>query len=235
MSGEALMPKFERINPIKGLSRLISTKNLVVLIQSLLKLTIIGIVLYITLKNEQGKIMGLSDMAINPAISYIADIIYKMCMRAALIILILALFDYAYQRWDHEQNLRMTKQEVKEEYKELEGDPLIKSRIRSIQREMATRRMMQEVPEADVVITNPTSLAVALKYDKDLDAAPRVCAKGKRLIAERIKSIAREHDIPIIEDKPLARALFEIEIGWEIPVELYRAIAEILARIYRIS
>lgn len=235
MSGEALMPKYERINPIKGASRLISKKTLIAFIQSLLKLFIVGYVLYITLKSEKDKIIGLSDIPIKMSISYIASIIFKMSIRAALIIFVLALFDYAYQRWEYEQSLKMTKQEVKEEYKETEGDPLIKSRIRSIQREMATRRMMQEIPKADVVITNPTKLAVVLKYNKETDLAPKVCAKGARLIAERIKAIAREHDIPIIEDKPLARALFKLELGWEIPIELYKAVAEILARVYRMG
>jgi len=233
ISGQAMTPKFDRLDPIKGATRLISKRTLVMLAQSLFKIMIIGYVVYITARGEQDKIISLSDMPINSAIALVTRIIFKMGIRAAALIFILAAFDYAYQRWEYERSLRMTKQEIKDEMRQSEGDPLIKSRIRSIQREMARRRMMQEVPTADVVITNPTTLAVALRYDMEADAAPRVVAKGKRLIAERIKAIAQEHDIPIVEDKPLARLLYGLEIGQEIPVKLYRAVAEILSRILR--
>jgi flagellar biosynthetic protein FlhB len=190
-------------------------------------------VLYITIKGEKEKILGLSDMPIKSAITELTAVIFKMGIRAAILLFILAASDYAYQRWEHERNLRMTKQEVKEEMKQSEGDPLVKARIRSIQREIAARRMMQEVPKADVIITNPVHLAIALKYDMNSDSAPKICAKGARLIAERIKTIAREHNIPIIEDKPLAQMLYKLELGSEIPVALYKAVAEILARILR--
>jgi flagellar biosynthetic protein FlhB len=235
VSGEALTPKFERINPVKGISRLISKRTVVMLIQSLFKVLVVGYILYITLKGERDKIISLSDMPIKMAVAQVSSIIFKMGMWTALLLFVLAAFDYAYQRWDYERSLRMTKQEFKEEMKHTEGDPLIKARIRSIQREVAARRMMQEVPKADVIITNPTALAVALKYDKEVDSAPKICAKGARLIAERIKAIAREHDVPITEDKPLARALFNLELGREIPVVLYKAVAEILARVYRLE
>jgi len=235
MSSEALTPKFERINPIKGVSRLISKRTVVMLIQSLFKVVVVGYVLYITLKGELEKILSLSDMPIKMAVAQVTSIIFKMGMWAALFLFVLAAFDYAYQRWDYEKSLRMTKQEFKEEMRHTEGDPLIKARIRSIQREMAARRMMQKVPEADVIITNPTALAVALKYDKEADSAPKICAKGARLIAERIKAIAREHNVPIIEDKPLARALYKLDLGRDIPVVLYKAVAEILAQVYRLE
>ncbi len=235
VSGEALTPKFERINPVKGISRLISKRTVVMLILSLFKVAIVGYILYITLKGEWGKIIGLSDMPISIAVAHVTSIIFKMGMWTALFLFVLAAFDYAYQRWDYERSLRMTKQEFKEEMKHTEGDPLIKARIRSIQREMATRRMMQEVPKADVIITNPTALAIALKYDKEVDSAPKVCAKGARLIAERIKAIARENGVPIIEDRILARALYKLKLGREIPVVLYKAVAEILARVYRLE
>jgi flagellar biosynthetic protein FlhB len=235
VSGEALAPKFERINPVKGISRLISKRTVVMLIQSLFKVAVVGYILYMTLKGERDKIISLSDMPIRMAVAQVASIIFKMGMWTALFLFVLAAFDYAYQRWDYERSLRMTKQEFKEEMKHTEGDPLTKARIRSIQREVATRRMMQEVPKADVIITNPTALAVALKYDKEVDSAPKICAKGARLIAERIKAIAREHDVPIIEDKPLARALYKLKLGREIPVVLYKAVAEILAQVYRLE
>ena len=235
ISGEALMPKYSRIDPFKGITRLISKKTIVSLIQSLFKITIVGYVLYITVKGEQDIIASLADMSIKTAIAQIASLIFKMGFRAALLLFLLAAFDYAYQRWEHERSIRMTKQEVKEEMRQSEGDPLVKSRIRSIQRELAMKRMMQEIPTADVIITNPTHLAVALKFDIKIDAAPKVCAKGARLIAERIKAIAREHNIPIVEDKLLARALYELELGQEIPEVLYKAIAEILSSIYQLN
>ncbi|MFC1714110.1 flagellar biosynthesis protein FlhB [Candidatus Poribacteria bacterium] len=233
ISGEALTPKFDRISIIKGVTRLISKRSIVMLVQSLLKVFAIGCILYITVKGEQDKLMSLADMPIKSAIAQIAGLMIKMGIRAGALLFTLALFDYAYQRWEHEQSLKMTKQEIKQEMKQHEGDPLIKARIRGIQREMAARRMMQEVPQADVVITNPTHIAVALKYDLETDAAPRICAKGTRLIAEQIKAIAREHNVPIVEDKPLARVLYALELGQEIPAMLYKAVAEILARILR--
>lgn len=234
ISGEALTPKLERLNPVKGVSRLFSTKTIVTFVFGLLKITIVGYVLYITAKGEYDKIMSLSDMPIKTAIAQITGLIFKMGFRAALLLFVLGVSDYAYQRWEYERSLKMTKQEVKEEMKQTEGNPVIKARIRSVQREMARRRMMQEVPKADVVITNPTALAVALKYDLEVDAAPRVCARGARLVAERIKAIARQHNVPIVEDKPLARSLYNLELGQQIPVMLYRAVAEILSRVMRL-
>jgi flagellar biosynthetic protein FlhB len=144
----------------------------------------------------------------------------------------MAVLDYLYQKWEFEQNLKMTKQEVKDEFKQTEGDPLVKSRIRSIQRDMARRRMMEEVPKADVVITNPVHLAVALRYDQEKMAAPTVVAKGAEKIAQRIKTVAKEHNVTIIEDRPLAQNLYKIDMGEEIPSRFYQAVAEILAYVY---
>ena len=179
-------------------------------------------------------IMSLADIPVKIAVLQITRLIFKMGLRAAALLLILAAFDYAHQRWEFEKSIRMTKQEVKEELKQTQGDPLIKARVRSIQREMAASRMMAAVPNADVVITNPTHLAVALKYEIGTDPAPIVCAKGKRLIAERIKEIAAEHNVPIIEDKPLARSLYKLKLDQAIPSTLYRAVSEILVRVYDI-
>jgi len=233
ISIEALAPNFNRIDPVKGLQRFLSKRILVSLVQSFLKVIIVGYVLYITVKGEKKSILGLADMQITTAVAEIIRIMFKMGFRTALLLFAIAVFDYIYQRWEYEKNLRMTKQEVKEEMKSSEGDPLVKSRIRSIQREMAMRRMMQELPTADVVITNPTHLAIALKYEKEKYQAPKVCAKGRNLIAEKIKEIAKNHNIPIIEDKPLAQTLFKLDIGKEIPSNLYRAVAEILAKIFQ--
>jgi len=161
---------------------------------------------------------------------------FKICLGACVTLIVLAALDYAYQRWEYEKSLRMTKQEVKDEYKQTEGDPNVKARIRSIQLETARRRMMEAVPEADVVITNPTHLAVALRFDAHKMAAPCVVAKGSGYVAERIKQIAEEHHVPIVENKPLARTLVKtVDIGDVIPVELYKAVAQILAYVYRLK
>jgi flagellar biosynthetic protein FlhB len=160
----------------------------------------------------------------------------EIVLRIALVLIVLALLDYAYQRFEHEKNLKMTKQEVKEEQKQMEGDPQVKSRIRGLQREMARRRMMQEVPEATVVVTNPTFIAIALKYEPQKSDAPLVVAKGKRVIAEKIREIAREHDIPIVEDRPLARSMYDkVDVGLAIPMEFFTAVAEIMAYVFRLK
>ena len=168
----------------------------------------------------------------NQIFSVLGQSAFKLTIRCCVILAVLAILDFLYQRWNHEQKLKMTKQEVKDEHKQTEGDPMVKSRIRSIQREMARRRMMEEVPKADVVITNPTHLAVALRYDQKKMPAPRIVAKGANMIAERIKNLAREHEIPVVEDKPLAQNLYKLEIGEEIPTQFYQAVAEILAYVY---
>lgn len=235
LSGEALIPKFERIDPIKGFSRIVSRRTLVSFLFSLMKLIIVGYIMYATLKSDQQKILELADMDIKPAILLIVDETFKMAYRASIFLLGLAILDYAYQRWEFERSLKMTRQELREELKSSEGDPLIKSRIRSVQRETAMQRMMQAVPSADVVITNPTHIAVALKYERETYNAPKVCAKGKNLIAERIKEIARENGVPIMEDKPLAQTLYKLDLDQEIPVTLYKAVAEILARVYQMN
>ena len=164
------------------------------------------------------------------------DMLWTLAMRLALLLLVLAFADYAYQKWDFEKSIRMSKQEIKEEYKQMEGDPQIKSKIRQKQREMAKQRMMADVPKADVVITNPTRLAIALSYDRQLMGAPQVIAKGSDFLAQRIREIARANGVPIIENKPLAWALYEnVEVGEEIPEDLYRGVAEILAMVYRLK
>ena len=231
-SVETLSPKVSKIDPLQGAKRIFSRQSLVELAKSILKLIIVGSVAFSTLKNELNHMIPLLYQEKNQIFSVLGQSAFKVTIRCCVILAVLAILDFLYQRWDHEQKLKMTKQEVKDEYKLTEGDPMVKSRIRSIQREMARRRMMEEVPKADVVITNPTHLAVALRYDQKNMPAPRIVAKGANMIAERIKNLAREHEIPVVEDKPLAQNLYKLEIGEEIPTQFYQAVAEILAYVY---
>jgi flagellar biosynthesis protein FlhB len=236
MSGESLMPKFSKIDPIKGFGRMFSKQALMELFKSLLKLIIVGSVAFLTVKGEMKNFSLLGDMETNSIFIYILNIFFKIFIRCSMAMIVLVIIDYIFQKWEFENRIKMTKQEVKDEFKKSEGDPLIKSRIRSIQMEMARKRMMQAVPDADVVITNPTHLAVALKYDSLSMNAPKVLAKGPGKIAERIREMASEHDIPIVENKELARNLYAtVEVGQEIPAALYQSVAEILAYIYRLK
>jgi flagellar biosynthetic protein FlhB len=200
---QPLVPNLNKINPVSGFGRLFSGQSLVETIKNIVKLVIIGSVAYATVMAEFSKIVMLSDASIGAIFSFTAATAYKIVFRVALVLIVLAVLDYAYQRYQYEKKLKMTKQEVKEEHKQMEGDPHVKSRVRSLQREMAHRRMIQQVPKATVVVTNPTHIAIALRYAPEESDAPLVVAKGKRLIAERIKQIANENGIPIIEDKPL--------------------------------
>ncbi len=236
MSSEALVPKFERINPISGLGRLFSMRGLVELLKSIVKIAIIGYVVYFTIKSGYEQYLMLSYAPVNTIIVFVLTVIYKVAIRAGIAMLVLAVFDFGYQRWQYEQDMKMTIQEIKEEYRNTEGDPLVKSRIRSIQREMARRRMMEEVPKADVVITNPTHYAVAIQYDPLTMSAPKVIAKGQRLIAQKIREIAEGNRIPLVENPPVARAIYaSVDVGDEVPEEYYTVIAEILAYVYKLK
>ncbi|MBI5328541.1 MAG: flagellar biosynthesis protein FlhB [Deltaproteobacteria bacterium] len=235
-TAEPLTPNLSRINPLEGIKRLVSIRALVELVKGILKLIVIGYISYIVIRNEMPAFSSLADMSITGIIYYLGSGSFKILIMTSSLLIVVAAVDYAFQRWDMEKSLRMTKQEVKEEFKETEGQPLIKSRIKSLQREMARTRMMQEVPKATIVITNPTHLAVALKYEQGRMRAPNVVAKGSGFIAEKIKEIARKHSVPVIENKPLAQVLWKsVEIGKEIPSSLYRAVAEVLAYIYRLK
>jgi flagellar biosynthetic protein FlhB len=236
ISGESITPKLSKIDPIKGFGRLFSKQSFMELMKSLLKLAIVGGIAFLTIKGEMKYFVLLGDMEVNSIFLYILKIFFKIFIRCSLAMIILVIIDYAFQRWEFENRIKMTKQEVKEEFKKSEGDPMIKSRIKRIQMDMARKRMMQAVPEADVVITNPTHLAVALKYDSSSMTAPKVIAKGSRKIAEKIKAVASEHGIPVLENKELARNLYSlVEVGQEIPPALYQVIAELLAYIYRLK
>lgn len=235
-SAEALEPKFERVNPLSGAKRLFSMRGMVELLKSILKIVIIGYVVYFTIKSGYEDYVMLSYSPVNTTIVFALEVVFKVALRAGLAMLVLALFDFGYQRWQHSQELRMTLQEVKEEYRNTEGDPLVKSRIRSLQREMARRRMMEEVPKADVVITNPTHYAVAIQYDPDTMSAPKVVAKGQRMIAQKIREIAEKNRIPLVENPPVARAIYAaVDVGDEVPEEYYTVIAEILAFVYKLK
>jgi flagellar biosynthetic protein FlhB len=224
----------ERLNPLNGLKGIFSLNGLMNFIKSLCKFVFGGIVFYFIFKKTLFFIPSLSAMDIRQIQVVSAKIVAKSVLYAFGLFLIFAILDFINEKWRYERSIRMTKAEIKEEHRETEGDPLIKAKVRSLQREMARLRMMQEVPKATVVITNPTHIAVALRYKSKEMEAPKVIAKGAGYIAEKIKMIAREHGIPIVEDKPLARALYKLKIDSFIPEELYRAVAKILAYIYKL-
>jgi flagellar biosynthetic protein FlhB len=232
---EPLVPKFNKLNPINGLKKLFALRSLVELAKSVLKVVIIGGVAFLTLRGEMDTFPTLIHMGVVEILTYTGNLALRVCFFTCLTLIVLAALDYGFQRWQYEKDLRMTKQEVKEELKQREGDPTVKARIKRAQIEMAQRRMMNDVPRADVIITNPTHLAIALQFDAQKMIAPKVLAKGAGHIAERIKAIAHDHHIPVMEQKPLAQALFKaVEIGEYIPAELYRAVAEVLAYVYRL-
>ena len=224
-----------KLNPINGAKRMFSKRSLVELIKSLLKILIIGYFVITYLSDEIFQIPKLIYMDIFAGLNKMSDTIFFLAFKIIGVFIVMAVMDFAYQKWQNLQDLKMSKQEVKEEFKQQEGDPKIKGKIRQKQRQMAMARMMQEVPQADVIVTNPTHFAVALKYQSGM-SAPIVIAKGQDLVAQKIKAIARESNVPIVENKPLARALFAaVEIGAAIPQELYKAVAEVLAYVYRLK
>jgi flagellar biosynthetic protein FlhB len=236
VSPKAMELKFDRLNAIANFKRLFSMRSAVQLIRDPLKLAVVGIVAYIVIRSEFDSFIVLTDLSIPQLAATLGHLTFFIGLKIGVAIMVIGIIDFLYQRWELDKQLKMSLQEVKDEMKETEGNPQIKARTRQIQRHMAQQRMMAAVPKADVVITNPTHIAVALKYDPSQMEAPSVLAKGQRLIAEQIKQIAREHGIPVIEDKPLARTLFKMcEVGDIIPAKLYRAVAEILAHIYRLK
>lgn len=228
-----LMPKFSKLNPISGFKKIISKDKIVELIKSIVKIGVIIYVAYDTLKDDWGIILELYDLSLYQAIALIGDVVISLGMKISSLYLIIGFADLFYQKKKFKKDMMMTKQEIKDEYKNSEGDPQIKGKIKQRMREVSQRRMMQDLPKADVVITNPTHLAVAILYDKDKSDAPIVIAKGADYIAEKIKGVARENKIEIVENKPLARMLYyNVDIGSEIPQELYQTVAEVLAYVY---
>lgn len=232
---ELIKPKFERINPLEGFKRIFSKKALANLVKAILKVVVVGYVIYGALSKSATKVVSLGQISLPDAFVMIIEMISYVGVRIGFLLLFIGLIDYFYQWWEFEKSIRMSKQEIKDEYKQLEGDPLVRSRIRSRQRQIAQSRMMQAVPSADVIITNPTHVAVALSYEPE-KGAPEVLAKGRGLLAQKIKDIARENDVPIVEKPELARAIYHsAEVGQFIPPELYKAVAEVLAFVYRLK
>jgi len=231
-----LQPKLNRLSPIQGFKRMFSLKTLVELVKSLLKIAIILIIVYLTLRDYETLIYAFFDVQVFEAYTMIAEIVLDVGIRIGMYFIIVAAIDFAYQKYKHDKDLKMSKQEVKEERKMMDGNPEIKSRIRQKMREAAMRRMMQDLPKADVVITNPTHFAVAIKYDEFGGGAPKVIAKGADLVAARIREKCKEYEIEIIENKPLARTMYyTVEIGDEIPPDLYQAVAEVLAFVFSLK
>jgi len=231
---KALKPKFSNLNPLSGIKKLFSMQAVVGILKGLIEVIVIGVMIYNEIEDRLPTIIALTDAGVMQGMAYTGLAIYDVVMLICVLLVFVAAGDYLFQWWSFEKKLKMSKQEVKDEYKQTEGDPQIKSKIKQRQREMAARRMMQDVPGADVVVRNPTHYAVALKYDQDRNKAPVVVAKGKDLLAKRIVRIAEEHDVYCMENPPLARALYaQVDLGREIPYELYDAVAEVLTVVYR--
>lgn len=234
VSTKMLQPKFDKINPINGFKRIFSSQSVFELVKSIVKIGLIALIAYFSIKGHANDLFILYEIPLNQAIALVGTIIIDTGLRISLVYLIVGVADFAYQKHKFNEDMKMTKQEVKDEYKNTEGDPQIKGRQRARMREASQRRMMQDVPKADVVITNPTHIAVALKYDAEVSKAPVVLAKGEELIAKKIKDVAKENNISIVENKPLARMLYSnVDIGEEIPAELYQSVAEVLAAVYQ--
>ena len=232
---EKLEPKLSNLNPINGVGRMFSKRSLVELVKSLLKIIVIGAFLYMVLKDQILAMPQFIYYDLDTSLGQMINIVLKMAFQICGVIMVIGVLDYGYQKWQTTQDLKMTKQEVKDEFKQTEGDPQIKCKIRQKQRQMAMARMMKEVPKADVIVTNPTHFAVALEYHKGM-TAPKVLAKGQDLVAQKIKAIGRENHVPLVENVPLARALYRTtEIGDFIPQELYQSVAEVLAYVYRLK
>lgn len=233
VSGKPMQPKLDRFNPVSGFKRIISKDSIFEFFKSVLKIAVIIYVAYSSIKDHQNELFILYDIPLGQAVALCGDIIINAGLKISIVYLVVGIADYIYQKFRFNEEMKMTKQEVKDEYKNTEGNPEIKGRQRQRMREASRRRMMQDVPKADVVITNPTHLAVAIKYDPETNRAPVVLAKGEDYLAQKIREAARENHIEIVENKPLARMLYaNVEVGSEIPPELYQAVAEILAMVY---
>lgn len=235
-SKEAIKPKFAKLNPINGLKNMFSQQAVVSLFKNTILLVVLSYIGYSFVKNNYFNILKIEDVYFPYLIYSAIDIIKKLFNIALIIAVVLGAADFAYQIYAHRQKLKMTKQEVKEEFKQMEGDPLIKSQIRQKQRQLSGKRMIQNAKEATVIITNPTHLSIAIKYERNMDSAPIVVAKGADILAMKIREIAKENDIPIIENKPLARMIYkEVEVDEEVPRDMYEAVAQVLVAVYKIK
>lgn len=232
----SLKPKFSKLNPFSGLKKLFSLRSIIEVIKGSLKITILLAIIYKYLTGALGDFPKYLYADIGSACGYLMEKTFGMIWQIAMAFTAISAFDYLYQWWDHERQMKMSKQEIKEEYKQMEGDPQIKGKIKEVQRRLAQARMMQAVPQADVVVRNPTHFAVALRYDTQKDAAPIVLAKGQDYLALRIVAIAEENGVTVLENRPLARSLYaSAELGQEIPSELYGAVAEVMVYLYKIG
>ena len=235
-TSKPLKPKLSKLNPVSGFKKIISMGKLFELVKAIAKIAIIFWVAYSTLMDEIDKIKILYDLELIPAVVYISDFVIDMGIKISAVYLLIGFVDYVYQKRKFKKDMRITKQEVKDEFKQQEGDPHVKSKIRNKMRETSMRRMMQKMPDADVVITNPTHFACAIRYDKEKAAAPVLIAKGADHLAQKLKDVAKVHNVPIVENKPLARMLYyNVEIDAEIPQELYQMTAEVLAYVYQLK
>jgi len=235
-SGKPLRPKFNKLNPISGFKKIFSKDKAFTLLIETVKIVLIGYIAYDTLRKEWGTLLILYDISLFQAVALVGNLVINLGIKISIIFLCVGFADFIYQKFKFKKDMRMTKQEVKDEFKQTEGDPQIKRRIRSKMMEVSQRRMMQQLPEADVVITNPTHLAAAIKYDREETGAPILLAKGADHLAMKIKEVAKENQIEIVENKPLARMLYyNVEIGDEIPAELYQMTAEVLAYVYKLK
>ncbi|OAN50234.1 flagellar biosynthesis protein FlhB [Paramagnetospirillum marisnigri] len=233
---KGLTPSLDKFSPMKGIKRIFSAKNLVDFAKSVIKIGVIGFIIYLLLKSRINDFVALAAVDIFAMLTYLRSTAIQLIMTIILIVTALAAADWFYQRWSFMQGMRMTKQEVKDEHKQSEGDPMIKSRLRSLRMQRARQRMMAAVPSASVVITNPTHYAVALKYDMEAMGAPVLVAKGADLVAKRIRELADENEVPIVENPPLARALFAtVELDQEVPPEHYKAVAEVIGYVMKLK
>lgn len=235
LTAKPLMPDFSKLDPIKGFGRFFSKKSLIEVVKSLLKVILVGWIAYSTVFDNFDQALILTDTTLGTTISFLGKTAALILAKVCAILIFIAFLDFLFVKWEMEEKMKMTKQEVKEEFKESEGDPHLKSQIRSIQQEMARKRMMADVPQADVIVTNPTHISVAIRYDSSEMESPVIVAKGADFIAMKIREIAREHEIPLVENPPVARLLHKLDIGESIPEDLFKAIAEILAHVYSLS
>lgn len=234
VSTKPMKPELSKLNPLNGFKRIFSKDSLFELVKSILKIVIIIYIAYTSIKDNANDLFALYDLGLNQAVALVGTLIINTGIKISIVYLVIGLADFIYQKHKFNEDMKMTKQEVKDEYKNTEGDPQIKGRQRRKMQEVSQKRMMQDVPKADVVITNPTHFAVALKYEAEVSSAPVVLAKGEDYLAQKIKEVARENKIEIVENKPLARMLYHnVDVGAEIPPELYQAVAEVLAAVYK--
>ncbi|SHO50739.1 flagellar biosynthesis protein FlhB [Desulfopila aestuarii] len=232
---QPLVPDFSKLDPIKGFGRFFSRRSLIEVLKSMAKVALIAWVGYSTVLGKFGEALLLADTTVGATVSFLAETAALILAKICAVLIFIAFLDFLFVRWEMEEKMKMTKQELKEEYKEMEGDPHIKAQIRQIQQEMARKRMMAEVPKADVIVTNPTHISVAIRYSADEMDAPMIIAKGSDIVAMKIREIAREHEIPIIENPPVARLLHKLELNSFVPENLFKAVAEILAHVYSLK